>query len=100
MNRINFAKCSGVIVDVCKGHGTWFDKQELTRIIEFIREGGLEASRQREKAHIEEERRQLRNDQLATARMTRSMGMGVAGGDEGYITGIASARGLLKFLLD
>jgi Zn-finger nucleic acid-binding protein len=100
MNRINFARCSGVIVDVCKGHGTWFDKQELTRIVEFIREGGLEASRQKERAQIEEERRQLRNDQLATTRMTRSMGMGVAGGDDSYITGIASARGLLKFLLE
>jgi hypothetical protein len=100
MNRINFARCSGVIVDVCKGHGTWFDKQELTRIIEFIRDGGLEASRMKEKGQLEEERRQLRNDQLATARMTRSMGVGVGGDPDGYITGIASARGLLKFLLD
>src|SRR5438067_6205265 len=24
MNRINFARCTGVIVDVCKGHGSWF----------------------------------------------------------------------------
>ena len=100
MNRINFARCSGVIVDVCKGHGTWFDKQELTRIVEFIREGGLEASRTREKAQLDEERRQLRNDQMATTHMTRSMGMGVAGDHDGYITGIASARGLLKFLLE
>ncbi len=29
MNRMNFARCSGVIVDVCKGHGTWFDRDEL-----------------------------------------------------------------------
>lgn len=100
MNRINFARCSGVIVDVCKGHGTWFDKQELTRIVEFIREGGLEASRQKERAQLEEERRELRNDQPATARITRSMGMGVAGGGDSYLTGIASARGLLKFLLE
>ena len=86
-------------MDVCKGHGTWFDKEELTRIVEFIRDGGLEASRLKEKAQLEEERRQLRNDQLATARMTRSMGMGVAGDDDGYISGIAAARGLLKFLI-
>ena len=99
MNRINFARCSGVIVDVCRGHGTWFDKEELTSIVEFIRNGGLEASRLKEKAHLEEERRQLRNDQLAAARMTRSMGMGVVGDDEGYISGIAAARGLLKFLI-
>ena len=42
MNRINFAHCSGVIVDVCKGHGTWFDRDELSQIIQFIRGGGLE----------------------------------------------------------
>src|SRR5262245_3105684 len=29
MNRANFAKCSGVVVDVCRPHGTWFDKDEL-----------------------------------------------------------------------
>src|SRR5437879_9204360 len=42
MNRVNFARCSQVVVDVCKAHGTWFDKDELRRIVEFIRGGGLE----------------------------------------------------------
>jgi Zn-finger nucleic acid-binding protein len=42
MNRVNFGKRSGVIVDVCKGHGTWFDAGELTRAIEFVAAGGLE----------------------------------------------------------
>ncbi len=42
MNRVNFAHCSHVIVDVCKSHGTWFDKDELRRTVEFIRAGGLE----------------------------------------------------------
>ncbi len=97
MNRINFARCSGVIVDVCKGHGTWFDRDELSRIIEFIRGGGLEASREREKAAIKEERRRLLDEQLADARRTkRSFG----DHDEHRISGIASAGGLLKFLLD
>src|SRR4051812_4626146 len=53
MNRINFAHCSGVIVDICKGHGTWFDRDELSRIIQFIRQGGLEVAREREKRQIE-----------------------------------------------
>ncbi len=26
MNRVNFAHCSHVVVDVCNLHGTWFDK--------------------------------------------------------------------------
>ena len=45
MNRVNFARCSGVIVDICKQHGTWFDRDELSRIVEFIHGGGLNASR-------------------------------------------------------
>jgi Zn-finger nucleic acid-binding protein len=100
MNRINFARCSGVIVDICKGHGTWFDKEELTRIVEFIRQGGLEASRQKEKAQIEDERRRLHEEQFEAARTARPIAMRVLGRDDSYITGIASARGLLKFLLE
>jgi hypothetical protein len=48
MNRINFAHTSGVIVDVCTSHGTWFDADELRRVLEFITAGGLEAARARE----------------------------------------------------
>jgi len=100
MNRLNFARCSGVIVDVCKGHGTWFDRDELSRIVEFIRQGGLEASRNREKASLEEERRRLREAQL-TANIHHPVTFGVAeSDDDDRLTGIASARGLLKFLLD
>ena len=99
MNRINFARCSGVIVDVCKGHGTWFDRDELSRIVEFIRQGGLEASRNKEKAALEEERRHLRQEQL-TASIHHPVGFGVPDDDDDRLSGIASARGLLKFLLD
>lgn len=63
MNRVNFARCSGVIVDICKGHGTWFDHEELRRIVEFIRAGGLERSRERLKEEVEEERRALRREE-------------------------------------
>lgn len=98
MNRINFARCSGVIVDICKGHGTWFDRDELSRIVEFIQGGGLEASRAREKAEIKEERRRLWEEQVANDRNQSRLGMQL--NDEHRLTGIASARGLLKFLLD
>lgn len=33
MNRTSFAKSSGVVVDVCSAHGTWFDAGELTRAV-------------------------------------------------------------------
>jgi Zn-finger nucleic acid-binding protein len=48
MNRVNFAHCSGVILDICKGDGVWFDRDELRRIVEFIRAGGLETARTRD----------------------------------------------------
>ena len=59
MNRVNFAHCSFVIVDVCKPHGTWFDKDELRRTIEFIRAGGLEKARVQELEQIKDEQRNL-----------------------------------------
>jgi Zn-finger nucleic acid-binding protein len=98
MNRVNFAKCSGVIVDVCKGHGTWFDSDELSQIVEFVRGGGLETSRAREKAEIDEARRQLQQEQLA-ADMRRSSVLGIDDSEDHRANGIASAGGLLKMLL-
>jgi Zn-finger nucleic acid-binding protein len=56
MNRVNFAQCSHVIVDVCTKHGTWFDRDELRRIVEFIQSGGMMQARAQEIA--DEERRQ------------------------------------------
>ena len=98
MNRINFARCSGVVVDICKGHGTWFDRDELREIVEFIRGGGLEISRQKEKREIEFEREQLRRDQLVAASLADAHGLSYT--DEDRIGGLSAARGLLKFLID
>ena len=98
MNRINFSRCSGVIVDICKQHGTWFDRDELSRIVEFIHGGGLNASRAKEKIEIAEQREQLRQEQLA-ASLKGSAGLGITDNDDHRLTGIASARGLLEFLL-
>jgi Zn-finger nucleic acid-binding protein len=98
MNRVNFAHCSGVIVDVCRVHGTWFDRDELRTIVEFIRGGGLELSRQKEKREIEFERQQLQRDRLVAASLSDSHPFSYS--DDDRITGISAARGLLKFLLD
>ena len=99
MNRINFARCSGVIVDVCKGHGTWFDRDELSGIIEFIRGGGLDVARRKEKRDIEFERQELRREQLvAASRASGSIGLSYS--DEERLGGITATGGLLKFLLE
>jgi len=98
MNRINFARCSGLIVDVCKGHGTWFDRDELSGIVQFIRGGGLEVSRQKDKAELEYERQQLRAEQLAAAK--RATSLGAYSSDDERLGGLSAASGLLKFLLE
>jgi len=49
MNRVNFARSSGVILDICKADGVWFDRDELRRVVEFVRAGGLEISRDRDR---------------------------------------------------
>ena len=48
MNRSNYARISGIVVDVCKDHGIWFDRDELRQTLEFIEANGLEKSRARE----------------------------------------------------
>ena len=45
MARRLFAPQSGVVVDVCKDHGTWLDASELERLIAFVQGGGLDNSR-------------------------------------------------------
>ena len=97
MNRINFARCSGVIVDICKGHGTWFDRDELSGIVQFIRGGGLEVSRQKEKTEIEFQREQLHTEELMAAKRASSLLR--YSSDDDRISGLTAAGGLLKFLI-
>jgi Zn-finger nucleic acid-binding protein/RNA polymerase subunit RPABC4/transcription elongation factor Spt4 len=58
MNRLNYGHVSGVILDVCKEDGLWFDRDELRRVLEFIEAGGLDKSRARELQDLEERRHQ------------------------------------------
>lgn len=75
MNRVNFAHCSHVVVDVCQKHGTWFDKDELRQIVEFIRGGGLNKARELEIEELERKRSSL------------AMDMGGGGGGGGGFSG-------------
>jgi len=99
MNRINFARCSGVVVDVCKGHGTWFDRDEMSQIIEFIRAGGLEAARSKEKLELSDEWQKLRREQLAVSSGESPMS-GPMQFNADHSSVIVAAKGLLKLLMD
>ncbi len=57
MNRKKFGEKSGVIIDSCGEHGVWLEAGELTRLLEWKKEGGeiLDAKR-----HYEDEQRKLK----------------------------------------
>ena len=74
MNRSNFARISGVIIDLCRQHGVWFDANELPKIISFIEDGGLKRSREKEKIALEDERSRLRDEQRRLELMERGSG--------------------------
>jgi Zn-finger nucleic acid-binding protein len=96
MNRSNFARLSGIIIDSCRQHGVWFDKEELPKIIEFINSGGLKRARDKELMEIKDERSRLRDEQQRLARMERRSGNAPFANDN-EPGGIA---GLIKRLLD
>jgi len=97
MNRVNFARCSHVVVDVCKGHGTWFDKDELRQIVEFIRAGGLEKARESEIAELERRRRELASAQIERSGDLPAFSRTTHYGDWGVAVSAASA--LIRTLL-
>jgi len=74
MNRSNFGHKSGVIIDVCKGHGAWFERGELARVLAFIEDGGLERARQEELEKQQEEKRKLEREMREVARLSASAG--------------------------
>jgi Zn-finger nucleic acid-binding protein len=45
MQRRNFARQSGIIVDVCTEHGVWFDAWELQRVLAYVEAGGVAEAR-------------------------------------------------------
>ena len=62
MNRTNFARRSGVILDICGEHGVWLDHGELGRLTAFIDAGGMAVARERdrEQERLEEGLRRTR----------------------------------------
>jgi Zn-finger nucleic acid-binding protein len=98
MHRINFARFSNVIVDVCKGHGTWFDRDELRRIVEFIRAGGLDSARAREIDELEQRRRQINAAQYGPQAWDTRLGA-ESGTFSDLDSGFSIAASLLKSFL-
>ena len=72
MNRVNFAKVSGTVVDVCKNHGTFLDRGELQAIVQFIQGGGLERSRQRQIEDLKEQEQRVKDMQWRVTRGSKA----------------------------
>lgn len=98
MNRVNFSRCSHVIVDVCARHGTWFDQDELRRIVEFIHAGGVDRARAMEMEELDRRRREL-----AAARTSGGMGEFMSAPAPRYADaslGVSVVASVLDALLD
>jgi Zn-finger nucleic acid-binding protein len=74
MNRSNFGHRSGVIIDVCKGHGAWFERGELSRVLTFVEDGGLERARIEEQEKQAEAKRALEREMREVSRLSASAG--------------------------
>jgi Zn-finger nucleic acid-binding protein len=97
MNRVNFAGTSGIVLDTCRTHGTWFDKDELPAVIEFIRAGGLDDARRQALERLRLERARLeRADRPVAADLLTARPFDAE--DEGP-AGLALAGRLLRALL-
>lgn len=73
MNRKLFAAGAGVIIDVCRSHGAFFDPGELPRIISFVMNGGLEKAEKKEIARMRDAaKREQQSAQFSMMMASRS----------------------------
>jgi Zn-finger nucleic acid-binding protein len=93
MNRVNFGRLSGTIVDVCRGHGTFLDAGELHAIVTFIHGGGLERTRLQEIEDLKEQQRRLAAAQNASLRPHAAVDLGSTGWDSTALAEILKALG-------
>ncbi len=89
MNRRNFGRRSGVIVDTCAAHGSWFDDRELTELLRWVREGGEAevARRRREELQALDREQRLKRWDTAAGRA------GLETGDETLVDVLAGLSG-------
>jgi Zn-finger nucleic acid-binding protein len=70
MNRMNYGRFSGVIIDTCKPHGHWLDPGELEKIAKWVATGGLEKLRKRELDELRAECERLTSERLSQSQDT------------------------------
>lgn len=96
MNRLNFSRVSGTIIDVCKGHGVFLDAGELHQIVIFLQSGGLDRARQRQIDELKEEQDRLRSVQR---QQELDAGQGLRSSSEIAVSSMWTASGLVNLLM-
>jgi Zn-finger nucleic acid-binding protein len=81
MNRDNFGRVSGVILDVCRPHGAWLDRGELAAIRRFLRQGG---ARRFERSRALDEERAARRDEPPLPSPSPHLAEVLLGGDASF----------------
>ena len=74
MTPRNYARSSGIIIDVCKDHGIWFDAGELNRILEFVAKGGLVQARKKEAEEARQDVQRAKQEAQAAKMQAARMG--------------------------
>ncbi|HET9484779.1 MAG TPA: zf-TFIIB domain-containing protein [Xanthomonadales bacterium] len=100
MNRRLFAAGSGVIIDVCRDHGVYFDEGELPKIIEFVQQGGLEHAEKKQIERMKEDQRRADANAAWAAMMAQRSSTGAA---DAAIMGFSTRprpTALVDFLLE
>lgn len=96
MNRKLFSAGSGVIIDVCRAHGVFFDAGELPRVIEFVMQGGLEHAQRKELERMKHDaQREKLNAQFAQMMASRSSTSAYEGASRSRGTALVDLLGAL-----
>ncbi len=80
VNRVNFARISGVLVDVCREHGIWFDAGEIEKVMDFISHGGLQRAKAEEVERMDAEEKHIRLKEGGASAGATSLDYGWLGG--------------------
>jgi Zn-finger nucleic acid-binding protein len=100
MQRKNFQKTSGVIIDRCRSHGTWLDADELERIAGYLLTGGRPRASAFLKAQEAKDEAEYQSARRIHTRLEHSTGWNTSSTSSSNADGALSLLGLLSDLLD
>jgi Zn-finger nucleic acid-binding protein/ribosomal protein L40E len=91
MARRNYARKSGIIVDMCNQHGLWFDAGELDAVLHWIREGGAAQAARAQSAHAQQQARAARVQSVQQQMGSLSSSGGASSSDaDDFLSGLLS----------